>query len=359
MERQGIRFITNSWDFPASRRYWKLLNHFHKYTFTVLRELFLRLGKSKLAKFLVNPFFYQAASKADLVISVGGHHFTTLLSRDLVSSINYDAMATLALGKPLICFSQTFGPFDFHNERNLRLTRKILQNSTLYVRENQSADALSNFEIPDQCIHATFESVITLNSLLKEYTIPSRRAKRVGIAIYATQKRSPEKHAHYVESLAGLCNYLANFGFQIRFFPMELKGTPPDDRPLIHEIISHTTTPASCFVYDEDMPTEKHIIEVSKCQFFIGHKTHSTIFALATGTPLVGIAYHPKTREFMQQFGVQDYCIDDTNLTMELLCDTVTAILPQLNQIGPQLYAKAQAMSATVKNDLAKIILNQ
>ena len=50
----------------------------------------------------INPGYRKVVQDADLVLSVGGHHFTTLLSRDLVSSINYDAMAVLSLD-PIIC----------------------------------------------------------------------------------------------------------------------------------------------------------------------------------------------------------------------------------------------------------------
>lgn len=354
-----IRFIGNSWDFSNAvpRFYWVALQKIQKYTFTILRTLYLKLGKNFLCSFFINPVFLHEAKKADLVLSVGGHHFTTLLSRDLVSSINYDAMATLSLGKSLICFSQSFGHFEFHNPKNEVLTKKILMNCKLLLpREPQGTGDLIKLGIPKNKIKETYESVITLNSLIDKYIVPSKRCKKVGIAIYATQKRASSIHENYVSSFVNICDYINKKGYEVYFFPMELKGTGPDDRFLIHEILTKVVHPSMCFVYDRDMTTEKHIKEVAKCQVFIGHKTHSTIFSMATGTPLIGIAYHVKAFEFMHQFGVEKYCIDDQKLSSKVLIDKFDQLVRELDNIGVKMFGAAKKMSNVVKADMEYIL---
>mgnify|MGYP000544441603 FL=1 len=182
------------------------------------------MGKNSICKCFINPGYRKVVQDADLVLSVGGHHFTTLLSRDLVSSINYDAMAVLSLGKPLVCFSQSFGPFEFHNPKNEILTKKILSACKIMLpRELKSADELRRMGVTNDKVINTFESVITLNSLIADYVLPTKRDKRVGIAIYATQKREPEVHANYIKTFVDTCNYLNAQGYEVRFFPMELK----------------------------------------------------------------------------------------------------------------------------------------
>lgn len=95
--KNGIKFVSNSWCFSEASPhcYWQTLEKVKPYTFTILRTLYLNMGKNSICKCFINPGFSKAVQNADLVLSVGGHHFTTLLSRDLVSSINYDAMAVL------------------------------------------------------------------------------------------------------------------------------------------------------------------------------------------------------------------------------------------------------------------------
>lgn len=358
-KQNNIKFITNSWDFSEAkpRCYWGTLEKIQKYTFTIIRTLYLKWGENYFCHWFINPTFRKNIKQADIVISVGGHHFTTLLSRDLVSSINYDAMSVLSLEKPLVCFSQSFGHFEFHNPRNKQLTSKILKNCKMLLpREPKSAEELKAIGVPTNQIKETYESVITLNRLITEYVMPTKREKRIGIAIYATQKREKPVHDNYIKTFVDACNHIISLGYKVYFFPMELKGTGPDDRYLIKEITDKIDNPLMCQVYDEDMTTEHHIKEVVRCQLFIGHKTHSTIFSMATGTPLVGIAYHVKTREFMRQFGCEAYCIDDEKLNPTSLISTFDALLNNVDCVGIKLFDKAKEMSEIIAEDMKKVL---
>lgn len=270
-------------------------------------------------------------------------------------------MSALSMGKSLICFSQTFGPFKFHNQKNYLLIKKILTESRLLLpRDSVSIKELENMGVPTTSIRRTFESVITLNGIIRHYIKPSNRCRRIGIAIYATRTKNyfPINEDQYIDTLVNTCEYWISAGYEVRFFPMELKGSGPDDRILIKKITSRLPETSGCVVYDDDMPTEQHIQEVAKCTFFIGHKTHSTIFAMATGTPLVGIAYHVKTREFMRQFDVEEYCIDDKDLTGDTLIRVSQELESNIDFIGDKLFNKAAEFSEIIKRDMQLILRN-
>ena len=58
---EGIRFVPWGWDYDRVKKYkfyWRFLNRFKKYTFTLLRESFMR--NVSLARFLANPEFKKA-----------------------------------------------------------------------------------------------------------------------------------------------------------------------------------------------------------------------------------------------------------------------------------------------------------
>lgn len=354
-KENNIEFVPTAWDYTRvelCRPYWNLLNRFSKYTFTILREVYLKKFFYGITKPFINPQFYKAVKQADIIISVGGHHYCTLLSRDLVSEINFDAMAVRLQKKNFVCFSQTFGPFDFHNPRNLQLTRDILSHSKLYPRENDSREMLLNFQIPAENIQMTYETVLSLSREVTEYVTPSSRSKSVGIAIYCTQKRTPEVEENYLYSMASLCNHVISQGYEVKFFPMELKGTPPDDRPYIQRIIDRVEHPEKCYVYDADMETADHLREVGKCRAFVGHKTHSTIFALATGTPLLAIAYHPKTIEFMRQFEMEQFVIDDKEVMGDRLVEMFDNLFIRLDEIGYSSIQSARGLSKIILSHL-------
>lgn len=347
----SIDFVPYAWDFTTQitgRKFCcKLLEKVKKYTFTLHRESFLAFTHFFYAKFLINPAFYEAAKRSDLVISIGGHHFTTLLTRDLVSPVNYDAMSVLSMNKKLICFSQSFGPFLFRNPRNLKLTRKILSScSMLYPREKQSKDELLRLGISTNKMSSTYETVLNLNNLFIKHTPPTKRAKQIGIAIYCTQHRNEQEQNLYIHTIAAFCNHTNSKGYTVCFFPMELKGSGPDDRPIIKDILNHISDKERSICIDNDLSTEEHIRRVAECQVFIGHKTHSTIFALASGTPLIAIAYHPKTIQFMEQFDVANYAIDEKRLSGAILIEKFQQIEKELDSIALNQYKKASQYSA-------------
>ena len=109
--QNNIIFVPSGWDYqrePKHNIWRKFIKKFKKYTFTIMRESTLLGFESLIGRFFINSSFWQALQSSDIVISVGGHHFTTLLSKDLVSSINFDALSVTLAKKVFICFSQSF-----------------------------------------------------------------------------------------------------------------------------------------------------------------------------------------------------------------------------------------------------------
>lgn len=360
LSQNKIALVPWAWDYQRTgereRIYWSLLTRFQRYTFTMFREALL-LGIHGLGRWFTNPLFRRELMASDLVISVGGHHYTTLLSKDLVSSINFDAMSVVDSCKKLVLFSQSFGPFEFHNPRNEKLTRHILEYSQgLYARESSSGETLSRFGISISKIHNCKETVFALNRLFPHRLPISQRPKRVGIAIYCAQKRTPEAELIYCKNIAGFIDAISRQGFSVCFFPMELKGSLPDDRPMIQKIIGLVKSPECCSYVEEDLPTPQHLNEVAKCQLFVGHKTHSTIFSLLTGTPLIGICYHPKTREFMKQFGMESYAIDDVRLTTEILLQKFNELYCRAEEVSASVFQQSQLFSAELDRDIVQAI---
>ena len=58
----------------------------------------------------------------------------------------------------------------------------------------------------------------------------------------------------------------------------------------------------------------------------------------------------------MRQFGCEEYCIDDVNLTPEILRSTFDAILSNVYSVGSLLYDRAKKMSNVVKEDMQNLL---
>lgn len=341
-------FIPSAWDYERHSSFLlKLLRPLKKYSFTLLREMFLA-GLRKLPRILVNPAFRKCAASADVICSVGGHHFTTLLSRDIVSSINFDAAAACLYPAVKIALPQSFGPFEFYNQRNAKLTHEILNSFRwLFVREKSSLLELEQLALNKKRIAEVPETVLALNRWSGEYVVPSHRNMTVGGSIYATARRDSIERENYISVMAGFCDFVMSKGYTIRFFPMEMKNTEPDDRPMIRDIcgLLHAE---NYEIIDNDMVADEHIREIANCRVFVGHKTHSTIFALAAGTPLLGIAYHPKTSEFLNQYERPCDVVSDDKISVAVLSEMFENIEKQLDDIGISHYRRSQNIAGVV-----------
>ena len=107
----------------------------------------------------------------------------------------------------------------------------------------------------------------------------------------------------------------------------------------------------------ENFPgTIEHINAIAQCKVFVGHKTHSQIFSLVAATPLLAVAYHKKTEDFMAQFGLEKNCIVDTQLSTEKLIKMFDEISENLDPIGQAEQQTASRMYAQLSKDFARMI---
>lgn len=357
-EDNHICFVPWGWDYKTENNSMKrFLQSIKKYTYTINRELFLRAEPifRWIVPFISNRLFSQALDTADIVISTGGHHVTTILARDAISTQMFDLSQAIWRNKPLILWSQTIGPLDFHNERNRLFVSKILKRmNRAFIRDKESFVLVKDIVSQEKLI-PTYESVFVLNHQFKDYMLPSKRANRLGISIYSTKQRNEKEAAEYIETIASVANHAISKGLEVEFFPMEIKGSGPDDRKMIKMIVARIDDVAKCIINDEDMDTLTHMKKVSECRIFIGHKTHSVIFALTVGTPIVALAYHIKTNDFLDQFGLSRNCIGDNDLTSELLIETFDNVMGDLDNIGEVQYKQSEQFADKVSQDIASI----
>ena len=105
------------------------------------------------------------------------------------------------------------------------------------------------------------------------------------------------------------------------FFPQVTFAPLDDDRSISLEIWH--SLPIECqskvhVIIDELTPSEiKGMIGLM--DIFVGTRMHSNIFALSQNVPCVAIAYEPKTKSIMKQFGLQEQVIDIKDVTATAL----------------------------------------
>ena len=83
------------------------------------------------------------------------------------------------------------------------------------------------------------------------------------------------------------------------------------DEAISRSIMSKMKTPAS--IVDIRLDVEEMISVVSNMDLCIGMRLHSLIYAAINRVPLIGIAYDPKIKSFMDYSG-QKMCLDVQNI---------------------------------------------
>jgi len=361
---EGISIIPWGWDYHVNTKNlfkklkFFLLRRIQPITYSLLRTALIRSLPSYLIKPIVNPAFYRAVLNTDLIISTGGHHITTLLAKNAVSSQLFDLGCCIFLKKKTILWSQTIGPLDFSNKKNERFVETLLQRiESIYAREKTSADLAISMGVKADNVKTTFETVLSLNDLAISYKPVSKRENLVGISIYSTVSRSDTEENNYVNILSHFADFcVKSKNCEVIFIPMELKNSGPDDRWLIRRIIDRAEYKDRCSLVDRDLSTEDHFNMIQECRYFVGHKTHSVIFALAAGTPLVALAYHSKTIEFMSQYGLSDYVISDNELSKGLLVSTFEKMTKDAEKIGEQIFIRSKEIAQKIRSDFNAMI---
>lgn len=335
-----------------------------RYALNLSETLFLRgINSSSICRFLCNREFCRELQRADIVISTGGHHVTTRFLPEAQAWQYLDMSMALICKKPLALWSQTIGPLDFKEEKSRVFVKKLLNScSAIFVRETDSLQVLRKLGLKLDNVNETYDSVFGLNDELVDCLPPSRRQPNVGIAVYNAEGRTVECYNEYVLQMSRIVDGIVAMGLTPVFFPHEMKGATIDDRSCIRDIINSAKKGYVCKVLEDDLDPTGHLHEVTACRLFVGHKTHSIVFALTVGTPLLALAYHSKSVKFMEQYELEEFCIDDSKLCAESALELLDKLHQNADAISEKQLLKSREIGKKVRDDfktmLEKLLTN-
>ncbi|MEJ2649172.1 MAG: polysaccharide pyruvyl transferase family protein [Sedimentisphaerales bacterium] len=309
-----VNVIPWGWDVSRKRNVGFLTKVFHLFMkvklprlicFPLVRNALVKGKRPSYLRHIVNKHYLEALEKADIVISTGGHHLTTIIAGSIKTPQIFDMAIALLWRKPLLLWSQSIGPFTFKSSSSKTMIRKILAGvRQTYVRDEASQEEIENVDVSAEHISKTRESVFGLYDVIRSRVAPSKREAVMGVSVWTGNKHDYQAWEEYVCCFAELIDYAIEKGGyeRVRFFPMEMQGS---DRTCIEDIKKHACKKDGCEIVENFPGTVEHINSISKCRMFLGHKTHSQIFSLVAETPLLAIAYHKKTEDFMAQFNLE------------------------------------------------------
>jgi len=254
------------------------------------------------------------------VLVSGGHHLIVVVGYDIFYRISYDILIAILLNKPVVLLSQTIGPFNTSNNKKINLISYILTNCKhIAIRDNNSLNFINQFNIDKTKISIIPDMVYGLYNLLNESSKPIF-PKSIGVALYGNYpgEEGKNKVKKYINHLVSFFNIL-DTEFQVNLIPMEVKGTDSDDRVLMDYIIENTSKNLKIQILEDDGDIINTIKNFKQNELIIAFKTHSVLFSLLQSIPVIAVAYHQKSIDFMEMYGLKDYSFWDKEINKDIL----------------------------------------
>ncbi len=260
----------------------------------------------------LNPFsIVKHMKRAGMLISGGG----TLIqdSTSTQSLIYYLTVIKSALrrGVKVMLYSNGIGPLS--SVSNIKRSVKVLNKVDLITLRDPAAEqTLHNINVKNPSILVTADPVFGMDcadkeygrNLLKRFGVPDDASKVLCISV----RRSHDTGQDFENAVAHLCDYAADkYGCYPIFIPMQTNR----DEGISRSIMSRMKSRSS--IIDIRLSVKDMIAAFSAADLCLGMRLHSLIYATCGNVPLIGMAYDPKIKSFMDYAG-QNLCINISDI---------------------------------------------
>ena len=274
-----------------------------------------------------------AILKCRLLISGGGS-----LLQDVTSAKSpgyYLGVIRIAhlFRKKVMIYSQGVGPLNVAKNRT-RVSRVLNRCHAITLRDERSADLLSDLGIRRD-MAVTCDPVLALGRDdiyndagkvdLREFGLFNDSGIDLNPLLFTAIRCW--KDDRHIAQVADFLDMQARDGWNILLVPAHY----PDDSDAIAMLCARMT--AQPFCVDRVLSAREFIYLTAMADRVFSMRLHGLICAMAMGTPIIGLSYDPKVDAFMEQAGLERYCLpfDDFNVK------TANRLMEELDNIPFQL----------------------
>ncbi len=291
----------------------------------------------------------------DIIIDLSGFLFSDKGRKTGILVRGLTILMCKLFRKPVILYSQSFGPFNSKFTRifckiclqraNVIVARGKISRSYLYglgIRKNVKVYSDSAFLLEPA-------SQKRLNEILKKENIEKRKGVlKIGIAVNLRiyeRTKGAETENHYVNVMAQLSDFLVkNLNSELVFvpyeFPYKSAARGYDDRFIARMIyIKAKNKHRIQLIENEYDPRElKALTQIF--DLFIGCRFHSIVASTSMCVPTITIGWSHKYLETMELLDQAKYVCDYKNLSLNHLTNLVNDALYRRKEIKKELEAK-------------------
>jgi colanic acid/amylovoran biosynthesis protein len=348
-------------------------------------SLRFRLGRWALEKNLpVIPLVLNSAVRrdlreyktADLIVSSGGTYLVENYSMD---ARIFDYELSLQLGKPLVFFTQSLGPFI--NEENRRALLPIFNSAlAILVRDQRSLNHLVDLGVRNPNVHLAADAAFALSD---PAALASAKFKTQlpGAPLRVAVSVREWKHFDSIDAAAGMKRYrdalaalvehlVEKYNAEVTFIStcqgMEEYWT--NDARVAQTVVDVLPDKIRGAVSVNSEFHQPAVLAnmLRDYDLVIATRMHMAILALGVGTPVLPIAYEFKMHELFEKLGQRRWVQDIESISAQTLVDTADEFLALLPDIREPLfnavrkeYESAKASGQFVKTAFDRLRLSR
>lgn len=307
-----------------------------------------------------------AYSSADLVLSCGGGFLGGYSPASLVHVFSI-YLATL-YDKPTVIYAQSINKFGnpvvkYPTEYALNKTDLIMPReevSEAYARKLGLKPRIER--IPDAAFMLDPDEEIDPERELRNHGVPD--AERViGMTVrkwsFPDSDSPDQKLDNYKSAVQDAISHLTADGeTEVVLFPQVIFAPHDDDRKISKDIRDACPTAAQdhLTVLESNYTPPELISLIGACDFFVGTRMHSNIFATRAGVPTVAISYQAKTNGIMKMLGLDGWWVDISEITSNNLVGLIERGLSNRDEIQAAIDQRVPELRAEIRSKSEQLV---
>ncbi|MBE0472008.1 MAG: polysaccharide pyruvyl transferase family protein, partial [Methyloprofundus sp.] len=341
-ENYGVRFVQSY--LPWIARYW-----------VNLQRLPLRFLKQAGWPFPMPSWLKQQIQSVDLVLAIGGDNYS--LDYKIPSMIMGVDKLAMDLGKPVVIWGASVGPFDKEPLFVPTITKHLSKMQSIGVRETISYSYLTE-KLGLKNVELMADPAFTL--MKEEFDVndywPKNEHGVIGLNISPLIEKYTAKNQDLRSEVNSFIKGLIDStGMGVLLIPhvssLSDSSYNCDYRYMSAMMQELTGLGASVKILPNTLNASQLKQVISKLRFFIGARTHSTIAALSSRVPTISIAYSVKAKGINKDiFGNEDPVLETPKVSKESLSDALGWLLKNENDLKSTLDKKVPELQKAVRD---------
>ena len=320
------------------------------------------IEKLGMPKFSLDKETRQVIQTSDYMIMTGGDVLS--LDYGVPSLYIWSSIVERIIdnGIPSILWAASVGPFSSKPHVEKAMLKHLKKYKFITVRESASYDYLMSLGLNN--IHLVADPAFNLEKDTNiEFPFDSD-VDVIGLNISPLIRkfRATEKDRCLLDNevIKFIQHLLDKTNYSILLIPHvdDLEGSDDNsDYAYMKSLLSGVNLTDRLVLLDRTYNTGQLKSFISKCRYFIGARTHSTIAALSTRVPTISIAYSVKAKGInLDLFGSTDYVVDTPNVSLATLVAALCLLEEDEQKIIQTLSDKVPKLQEKAYESVAKMI---